>query len=224
MLISVSFIFFSKEPKIENLQKLELQNNQGSIKLILVLVLLVLYWMVNKVAGTRIFEIADFFGSQLVFDMPKSVWSAANAFFIVPVSLVLVISWSYYYTNQFRKFAVCFMVGAFAYGLLLIIPDIPTESYVSIYLVSIFLLTIAELFVSPVALSAITRYSNPKYLTIIISIIFIPLKLIHYIPDSFSDHIYGSNVILISSCSGFMALIGIGLIIYLRVKKYGSKF
>jgi len=60
--------------------------------------------------------------------------------------------------------------------------------------------------------SILTKYSNPKYLTILISLTFLPTALISFAFGMFNDKIYDNPILGLKIGIIGMGIIGIGLI------------
>ena len=62
--------------------------------------------------------------------------------------------------------------------------------------------------------SILTKYSNPKYLAILISLAFLPTKLIYLVFGLFNDKLYDNPMLGLKIGIVGMTVVGIGLIGY----------
>lgn len=107
-----------------------------------------------------------------------------------------------------------FIFGILSLSILFLIPEIPSDQHTLIYLGSLFLLGISEIFIAPIIHSILTKYSNPKYLAILISIAFIPTRLFSMIFGFFKDRLYNHPILGLKLSIVIMIIFGIGLIGY----------
>src|SRR5690606_35489727 len=110
--------------------------------------------------------------------------------------------------------------GAVAVGILLLIPVVPSEQNLIVFIISLLFFAIAEVHISPVVYSILTKYSNPKYLTILMSFTFLPTALISFAFVMFNDKIYGNAILGLKVGIIGMAIIGTRLNGFICWNKY----
>ena len=147
------------------------------------------------------------------------MWPSINSIFILPISLVAIILWTYFYSTQLFKLMIGFICGTISYGVLFLVPETPSNQHTIIYLISIFFLVIAEVHIAPIINSILTEYTNPKYLAICISLAFIPTRLLSSIAWLFYERLYENPTLAISIGTIAMIVLSIGLIVYNLVYK-----
>ena len=107
MLGSVIFLLFSRD-EVRNL--IVGRNFNFSYNLIVILFVLLmsgLFWTVQELAYPGIRNaISGFQGLDYV-DIPRSFWSALDSIFVVPLSILAIVLWSYY-SKPFVKLSVGF--------------------------------------------------------------------------------------------------------------------
>lgn len=222
MILSIIPILFSNE----NFAKATLENEQPlnkSVINILIAVLLVgAFWGIYEISNTQFFKVQIALSELPILDIPKSMWSALNSIFIIPISLLAIVLWSYFYTTQFSKLTMGFIFGAISYWTLFLIPEIPNEQHVILYLVSLLFLAVSETLIMPVVYSILTEFTNPKYLAILISLAFIPSRLFSFFIGLFNDQLYENPSLSILIGMASMTVISIGLIIFNLMKRKGG--
>lgn len=115
-----------------------------------------------------------------------------------------------------------FIFGVLSFGLLFLIPEIPTEKHAITYLLSLFFLAISEIHIAPIVHSILTKYSNPKYLAILISLAFLPTRVISLIFGLFNNSISNNPILGLKIGIIGMSIVGMGLIGYLWWRKKTS--
>ncbi|WP_298753870.1 MFS transporter [uncultured Psychroserpens sp.] len=131
----------------------------------------------------------------------------------IVLGFLLTVIWTFVYTNQFSKFCIGLILSAFAISLLIYFPESPSDGNTSTLLFSFILLSIGETFLGPMLYATITRYTNPKYLAIVFSLVTIPIfifnKIAFNIRDYFDEISPSGILIAITFALAFYGLISI---------------
>lgn len=182
MLLSIALPFLIKETASEN-ETVPAKSVSGEniAAIAISLILIGIFWGVYEFAGNGTFEIQYKIEQYFSGSIPSSVWTMFAPAFVVMLGLVLSIVWSLFYQSRLMKLMIGFLAGAVSFGLLLIIPVEVGTSSGGIFIFSALMLTIAELFLAPIILSVLTVHANPKYLALIISLSFLPGRLLSYL-------------------------------------------
>lgn len=178
-----------------------------------------LFWGFYEISSIRTFDIQLQLSQISTLGIPNHLWPSINLIFILPISIIAIILWTYFYSNQFFKLMLGFIFGVISFGILFLIPEVPTERHAIIYLISLMFLAISEIHIAPIIHSVLTEYSNPKYLAILISLTFLPTRLISVIFGLFNDKLYDNPMLGLTIGIGGMTIIGIGLIGYVIFNK-----
>ena len=223
MLLSLTPILISKEKTTHQLVK----SNSSIVKRILNILIaffaIGLFWGVYEISGIRIFDLQFQFKEISSFYLSEYLWETMNSVFIFPISLIAIVGWTYVYSHPFFKLMIGFIFGIIALGILFLIPEIPTEQHVITYLVSLFFLGVSEIHIAPVIYSILTKYTNPKYLAIMVSLAFIPTRLFHIIFSVFNDKFYENPLLPLKIGIFAMTFVLIGIISYLLLTKKPSR-
>lgn len=190
MLVATILISLSKPISI-----IETIKNIGSLKkriiTISIAILIVgIFWEIYGISTFRISSIQLEFSNISSLNIPKSLWHSFNAIFIVLIGIIATIAWSYFYSSQFFKLMVGFVFGAISFGILFLIPEIPSEQDIPLYFLVLLFLGISEIHIAPIIYSILTKYSNPKYLAISISLLAIPTMLLSVVFGLFNYKFY----------------------------------
>jgi POT family proton-dependent oligopeptide transporter len=147
------------------------------------------------------------------------MWQSLNSVVTLPISLIAIIVWTYFYNSQFFKLLIGFIFGAIAFGIILFIPEIPEEKHTIYFIASMLFLAISEIHIAPIIHSILTKYSNPKYLAILISLAFVPTKIFALIFGIFHERIYDNPTLGIKFGIIAMILMSIVIIGYIIIDK-----
>lgn len=212
MLLSLIPVLASKESVGNKFDKDKYIIKNRVFKIAIVVLLVAFFWGIYEMASFRMFDLQTKFSSISAFHWSHSLWQSMSSIIMLPVSVFAIFLYSYYYSSQIFKVVVGFIFAAFSFGVLMLLPEIPNEQDASLYLISLLLLSAAEIHIAPVVHSILTKFSNPKYLAILISLSFVPTKVVSllfafYNSNSIEDPIFGLQMAMIT-----MALIGIGII------------
>lgn len=186
----------------------------------LILFMVALFWGAYELTDFRFFELQSTFAELFRLSIPPSLWLTFDSLILLPISLIALIVWTYRYSSQFVKLFFGFVFGLGALALLYFVPRVPTEQDAGIYILSLVFFVIAETFIAPIIHSTLTKYSNPQYLAILMSLVFIPMRLFPLLFGLLDITFYRDNSIL-GLHVGLMGMgvVAIGLFVLLWNKK-----
>ncbi|WP_299316048.1 MFS transporter [uncultured Aquimarina sp.] len=219
MLISIIPIFLSEEKRLDKIEKNELPISKRVLNILIAFIVVGLFWGFYELSSIRTFDLQLQLSEISTLDIPNHLWQSLNSIFILPISIIAIILWTYFYSNQFFKLMLGFIFGVISFGILFLIPEVPTEQHTITYLISLLFLAISEIHIAPIIHSILTKYSNPKYLAILISLTFLPTRLISVIFGLFNDKLYDNPMLGLKIGIVGMTIIGIGLIGYIIINK-----
>lgn len=219
MLLSIIPILFSSDPMIKPSIETKATTKLKLINISIAFISVGLFWGVYELGSLRIFEQELELSEISAFDIPNILLQSISSIISLLISLLVIFIWNYYYSTQFFKLMVGCIFGAFSFGVLFLIPEIPTEQHLALYLVSLLLLAISEVHIAPIINSILTQYGNPKYLAILISLSIIPTRLFSFIISFFNESIYENPAIALLVGAITFTILSIGLIIYNKLNK-----
>ncbi|MEP1487486.1 MAG: MFS transporter [Algibacter sp.] len=214
MLLSIIPILFLKDKKIEQTTEDKSTLNERIIKISIAFVIVGLFWAIYELGNIRFFDLQLKLSEISTLNISKSIWASLNSVFTLPISILAIIVWTLFYNSQFFKLMLGFIFGIISFGILFLIPEVPTEQHTIIYLLSLLFLGISETHIAPIIHSILTKNSNPKYLAILISLAFIPTRLFSIIFELFNDKFYDTPTLGLKLGIIAMTIVGIGLIVY----------
>ncbi len=205
MLLSIIPILFTRVENNNILTYNKIKIKKRIVNISIVLGLVSLFWAFYEIEFIRSSDLKSVFIDMDSLNIPKSLWTSIESIFVLPLSIIAVILWTFFYSNQFYKLVMGFIFGALSFGMLIFIPEIPTEYHITLFFASIFFLNISEIHIAPVVNSIFTQYANPKYLAILISLAFLPTRLFSIIIFNNVSLIYDNLVLAVKV--GFVLII-----------------
>lgn len=215
MLFSIIPLLITKEKVVEKDLKYDLSINKRILNISIALIVVGLFWAIYEISYIRISDIQAQFNEISTIEILKSNWHTINSYLILPIGIIAIIIWTYFYSSQFFKLMLGLIFGAISIGILLLIPEVPTEKYTILYLLSILFMGISEIHIAPIVHSILTKYSNPKYLAIFISLSFLPIWVISLGFGLFNDRFYENPTLGLKFGIIGMIIIGFGLFGYI---------
>ena len=174
MSIVIAVLTKHKSANIETVTN-QKQFISGAIYIIVAALIAGFFWFVYEITYYGIYEIQMRVHEIISFNLPKSFFmNSLSSYFVIFLGIVLTIVWSFIYTNQFFKFFIGLVISGISFLILVFFPENLTTGHFSILLISMFLLALGESLISPLLYSVTTKYSNPKYLAIMLSIVVLP--------------------------------------------------
>lgn len=215
-LIAFSLPLLLKETTVIKTYAQGFSLNTKVIIILLAFFLTATYWGVYDSLGYTFNSIKSKMISSNAINIPEGIWYSLESAFILPISILLAIVWSYIYSNQFIKLTIGFILGTIALWMFYLIPEFPKEENISLYFIAVILLVISELFISPIIRSVLTQYSNPKYLAIFISIASALYKVVYaFIGIIFGNRLIEDSALALNFGTIIFCSITIGLIIFI---------
>lgn len=222
ILVSIVPILILKEKAEIETKKNELSTGKRILNILIAFLVIGLFWGIYDISNIRTFDLQLQFSEISTLDLPKELWQSISAIIILPIGLIAIILWTFFYCSQFFKLMLGYIFGVISFGILFLIPEIPADKHTSTYLVSLLFLGISEIHIAPIMHSILTKYSNPKYLAILISLAFLPTRLISLIFGLFNDRFYDTPILGLKIGIIAMIIVGIGLIGYVWWNKKTS--
>ncbi|WP_299109852.1 MFS transporter [uncultured Tenacibaculum sp.] len=219
MLCSLIPIVNSQEIKHNNNPTTNFNLNKRVSSILVVILLVSIFWTIHEIVNIRLNDLQTQFMGISSIGIPRELWLSLDSWVTFPIGIILFILWNYFYSSQFFKLTLGFLFGILYIGVLLIIPQTVTEHHAVLYYIAILLLSISEIHIAPIVHSVLTKYSNPKYLAIVISLVFLPSKLLYIILGLFKNKFIDNPILGLKFAITSMSIIGIGLITYIILNK-----
>ncbi|MBB6682263.1 MFS transporter [Aequorivita sp. 609] len=223
MLSSLIPILRTKEKVVEKEFKHDLTIKKRILNISIVLMVVGLFWAIYEISYYRIIDLQVQFRDVITIEIFKNDWHSINSLLILPIGIIAIIGWTYFYTSQFFKLILGFIFGAISLIVLMSIPDVFTEKHMVLYLLSILFMGISEIHIAPILYSTLTKYSNPKYLAILISLAFIPTSMLIFSTRFFNDRFYDNPIFGLKLGVTIMIIVAIGLFGYIAWNKKTAK-
>lgn len=216
-LLSLIPILKSKENEFQDLEKISIGKRVSNIFIPFIVVLL--FWGFHELSSIRTSNLQFQLNEVSNFDIPNLIWQSLKSILIFLFSIIAIIFWTYFYSSQFFKLLLGVIFGILSFGILFLIPEVPSEQHTITYLISVIFLAISEIYIAPIIHTVLTKYSNPKYLAILISLAFLPTQGITLALGLFNDKLIDYPMLGLKIGIIGMGIIGIGLIGYIIINK-----
>lgn len=211
LLSGIIIVFAEKNPKYNFIMNQPIKRQ--AIKLLLPILFVVLFWKLYMLGSVQLFSLN--INTESI-GISRSLLMTLNSAFVVPLGVLAIVYWSFHYYNHWTKLSIGFLFGTIGLLLFFWIPEITQKQDLTLYIFAMFFLAIAEVHISPIIYATITKYVNPKYLAIAMSLAFLPNSLISLLIKYWEDN-YNNNpqLSLQLSVLGF-GIICIGLFVFLK--------
>ncbi len=137
-----------------------------------------MFWNVYSLSATVMFDMErtakEIAGDSILFSGSGTL----NIGLVVILGIILAIVWAKVYTSSYVKIILGCLAGFGAFCYLHFNYGQESNTTVSTFIIATTFFTVAEILIAPVLYSIITKYSNPKYLAIVASLVFIPSKIL----------------------------------------------
>ena len=100
--------------------------------------------------------------------------ASIETLFAFPLLIIASVYWSYRYSHQWVKLSLGFVFGFLGFAFFHMLPTDPKELSLALFFIYLCLVNLAEVYIYPIIQSVLTKYINPKYLAIALSLTFIP--------------------------------------------------
>ncbi len=211
-LLSLIPILFSQNETSKLPCATKLSFNRRIVNILIAFVSIGIFWALFGFSKIRIFELEEKFCEMSNLFISKSFFKSLSSYFLMILSLLAFVFWTYVYTSQFFKLILGFVFAACSFGILYFLPDLPKPQHAFLYTSSVFLFALAEIHVAPIIVSILVKYGKPKYFAILISLIAIPIQSLSFLVVCFGE-IFPSNPTL-AIPTGFIGMSIFALVLY----------
>lgn len=214
MLLSIVPILFSSSDVVPSTPKEKITFNQRSINIGWAFLFVGVFWAVFEMNSLRIFDLQALLSAYATTPLAVYIWKSFGQLALFPISIIAVIVWTFFYSTQLFKLMIGFVLAVLSYGFFLLLPEIPEAQHTFTYIVAMLLLSLAEIHIAPVVYSILTQYSAPKYLAIIVSLSFIPVKLCSLAVGLFEKDITEQPIVALWIGMFILIMLSLGLVVY----------
>jgi len=222
MLASVAPIIISDEYVSDEPTGTGVSTSRGAVNIVFVVLVVAAFWLAYEMAGIRLEVVQSAMKGALATILPESLVSSYQSMISLPIMAIAIVLWTVSYSSYKFKLLLGFVFGAMSYGILLYLPEVPSEQHLTLYITSLVLLGMAEVHIAPMFGAVVTKYANPKYLAIMFGLVFIPSRVFSTWLGYFDKVLYGDPSKGLSAAMAIMTLLSIGLIILVSVRKSQS--
>lgn len=216
----IPYLFVSN-PVVSEIKK-HSNNHFSPIKKIVITMLVIgVFWAIYDMTYVKVFEVVSSLTSNVEGIVSKGILESIGTSLTLPLGVVLAIIWTYKYSSTFKKLMTGLLMATFAYLFLLFIPEEPSMSMYVIYAISI---AVSEIYLAPAVFSVVTQYVNPKYLTTVMALSFLPSRIISRAVGLIGASFLTDSSIVVKIGLGVMILMSIVMMIVIKRMKGEEKF
>lgn len=212
-ILSLAPILHLKEKIVPEKTKAAIGN--GVVPILIACAIAGSFWGVFEITGYHLHTLQTAFSEMAILDIPASTWHSLPTILLLPVGLILIVVWTRFYFSQFFKLLIGAIFGAAAFGILLLIPEMPGENHGIYYLLSLLFLAIAEAHIGLIICPILTKYSNPKYLAIVFSLYLAANKFFVMAFANLNNSFHTGQLSETTVAMMIMILVCLGIIAYL---------
>ncbi|WP_435578440.1 MFS transporter [Gilvibacter sp.] len=219
-LMAIVPVILSKEPDLKAIETPTYSITKRILNILIAFIVVGAFWGLYELSSLSFYDIQSQFGDIKALGFEDYQWKSMSSYILLPLALLALIAWSYFYTSQLFKMALGFIFGVLAFVVFLQIPQTATEQHGTLFISSLILLALAEVFTAPVVHSVLTQYTNPKYLAIVISLSFLPTRMVSSAFALLNDLIYDEPVLGVQLALGGMILMALLLVGTFVLKRF----
>ncbi|MBL4662795.1 MAG: MFS transporter [Flavobacteriaceae bacterium] len=174
------------------------------------------FWWVYELGSSGLFltimsDLRDTLGDSI----PVSLLHSFNSYAFILLGIAGAVIWWFWRLNRFIKLGVGCIAGGLSFAVLLLMPEGGQTPGLIVFIVSVFLLGLAEVLISPTIYSLLTKYTRPKYLAIVFSIAFLPTSFLYLLNSLLIEHSFDTldSNFLLKLSSSLLVTAGIAVIV-----------
>jgi POT family proton-dependent oligopeptide transporter len=215
LISSIPIILSKEQNKFERVKsKSVLAFNKKVFIVLGVVFLMTICFIIRDFSDMRMHDLKQELSQFLPVQIPFSFWSSLDTILMLPISIILIVWWSKYYSSLLIKLIIGLMSIAVFCALILIIPNYPADKQVLLYVISVFFITLSKLYFAPIINAVLVKYTNPNYIAIFISLAFIPLNLLSFAVFNVNEVFYENPTLALKTSLIATLILILGLIIY----------
>ncbi|MBD77718.1 MAG: hypothetical protein CL840_02100 [Crocinitomicaceae bacterium] len=215
MLLSMATIYFVKEDIVSTPPSKNLLIKESWAKITIVVLSVAMLWATFSLVNYQMFDLHLKFSEILAYNIPRGFWTSMDSSFTLPLCILAVIIWSFFYVTQLKKLVLGFVLASISFGFLFLIPENLGQNHFVLYILFLFLLSVSEVLIIPILNSTLTQYANPRYLAIILSLAYLPIRFLVFVVAMFNGPLsrepgLSSVIAIVMAVS-----VSLGLIVYI---------
>lgn len=218
-LLSIFPLIINKKERInfDFFKKITL--SEKALKILITLFTVIVFWAIYSLMGFSIHEIHVKLSTLESLNLETSQFSSLTLGISLPLFILFALAYCFIYNSQLMKLLIGAIFGVLAFGVILFIPENVEQHHFILFMTYILFLAISEIHIAPVILSVLTKFGNPKYLAILVSLCLVVTRLgtnlIYLLVPLVDDHRNFATIVSIVSMS-FVAII---LVVFMILNK-----
>ncbi len=221
--VAVVLLFLAQDKPIDSSLHKNGSGFKGVLYVALAIIVVSFFWGIYELFGGSLYFIQYELSQNFNMNSSRNILQSIGSGATIIIGIIVAILWSFLYTNRILKLGIGFLTIAIAMGLLLLIPEYPDGSSIPVFIIALLFIGAAEIIIAPTINSIITKYSNPKYLAIIFSVAFIPIRIFYVLSGFIAEHTYQyPKLPFIIGCVIYTLLFAALIILFVVLKNTGK--
>ncbi len=222
MLVSTFMCAFTNEVEFDQeitTKEKKFNINTRITQVIIAFVLVGIFWFIYESTSYNVADLQDKISGEFWLENDGTNWLATLKLVITLVVAVgASIFWTNKYIHQYKKMTIGFILAGLSLALLLLLKsDVSSSSNLAL-LFTMVMMSIGEIFIAPLLYSILTKYGNPKYLAILISLSFIPSSFLMIKTPDVVSKLMGNSMLHFGLAS--FVLFGFAFVSFILFKLY----
>ncbi len=185
MLISTIISYFVKEANVPTRKTSSISSQINILYLSFFMLSIGIFWyftqtfffFINSIKITQLNKQTNFVSDAL----SDFVLLTLPQLLTILFAFILAMTFTFLYIKRFSKIIFGFVLTILSFIILLNLPETIGEENLSLIAISIFLFSVAELFIIPTLYALISKFGYAKYYAILFALIYLPFNLINII-------------------------------------------
>ena len=222
MIIALIFpiIAGDKEIKAKPPEYRKASGGQRTLAVIGVIAAGALFWAIYELVGQDVYQVKNSFSSLFVGTRLSGIQMYITEIMAIPIMICILVLWRSFYIRSSLKVLIGVGFAAAAFTALSFLPEDITFSTFGMFIGIMALLTVAEMCIAPLIFSVITKYTDPRYIAIVVSAAFIPGRIFNAINTQIL-YKFNEEEIIKSIGLGLIVFLFLGVAIYFLTTKDG---
>jgi POT family proton-dependent oligopeptide transporter len=187
MLISTIISYFVKEANVPTRKTSSISSQINILYLSFFMLSIGIFWyftqtfffFINSIKITQLNKQTNFVSDAL----SDFVLLTLPQLLTILFAFILAMTFTFLYIKRFSKIIFGFVLTILSFIILLNLPETIGEENLSLIAISIFLFSVAELFIIPTLYALISKFGYAKYYAILFALIYLPFNLINIISN-----------------------------------------
>ncbi len=212
-LLGTGLLFFGHDEKDTTVVDKATSVTKRAVIILIAVAVTSVFWLCYSLGSMQIWQTLDAVTSTLSSNINASDFSSVSSLATILFGIIAAIAWYFIQFSRFLKIGIGFLLAALSFILVFVIQTMSGMTGIAFYVISVLLLSVAEILVAPIAHSLLVKYGNPKYLALLFTLLTAPVYLFNLLSSYLSNLMYDTPNLPTIIAIAFFGLIGVILVI-----------